>query len=55
MTIINEWGNGNIKLEIINDNYIDITHKEKIDVDRKFDENDKKLKLLMKKFQLIIL
>ena len=34
LTRINEWGNGNIKLEMINDNYINITYKEKIDVDK---------------------
>ena len=40
---------------MINDNYINITYKEKIVISKKFDKNDKKLKLLMKKFQLIIL
>ena len=49
LTRINEWGNGNIKLEMINDNYINITYKEKIDVDKKFDENDKKIKIIDEK------
>ena len=49
MTRINEWGNGNIKLEMINDNYINITHKEKLDVDKKFDENDKRIKIIDEK------
>ena len=49
MTRINEWGNDNIKLEMINDNYINITYKEKIDLDKKFDKNDKKIKILDEK------
>ena len=49
MIRINEWGNGNIKLEMINDNYINITYKENIDVDKKFDENDKKIKIIDEK------
>ena len=42
LTKINEWGNGNIKLEMINDNYINIIYTEEIDISKKFDENDKK-------------
>ena len=52
---INQWGSGNIKLKMIDDNNINITYKVKTDISNKFDENDKKLKFLMKKFQLIIL
>ena len=44
LTRINEWGNGNIKLEMINDNYINITYKEKIVISKKFDENDKEIR-----------
>ena len=46
LTRINEWGNGNIKLEMINDNYINIIYTEKIDVFKKFDENNKKTNAL---------
>ena len=42
LTRINEWGDGIIKLEMINDNYINIIYAEKIDISKKFDENDKK-------------
>ena len=41
-TRINEWGNGHIKLEMINDNYVNIIDTEEIDISKKFDENDKK-------------
>ena len=40
---INEWGNGDIELEMINDNYITTSYTEEIDVFKKFDENDIKL------------
>ena len=46
LTRINEWGNGNIKLEMINDNYINIIYSEEIDVFKKFDENNKKTNAL---------
>ena len=49
LTRRNEWGNGNIKLEMINDNYINITYKEKIVISKKFDENDKKIKVIDEK------
>ena len=42
LTRINEWDNGDIKLEMINDNYINIIYTEEIDISKKFDENDKK-------------
>ena len=34
---------------MINDNYINITYKEKIIISKKFDENDKKIKVLDEK------
>ena len=40
---------------MIDDNYINIAYKVKTDISNKFDENDRKLKFLMKKFHLIIL
>ena len=43
LTRINQWGTGDIKLKMIDDNYINIAYKEKIDIDKKFDENDKKI------------
>ena len=55
LTRINQWGSGNIKLKMIDDNNMNITYKVKTDTSNNFDENDKKLKFLMKKFQLIIL
>ena len=47
LTRINEWGNVNIKLEMINDNYINIICTEEIDISKKFDENDIKLMFLI--------
>ena len=45
LTRINEWGTGNINLQMIdNNNSINIIYKEKTDISNKFDENDKKLK-----------
>ena len=55
LTRINEWGNGSINLEMIDHNYINIIYNEKKDISNKFNENDKKLKFLMKKYQLIII
>ena len=42
LTRINEWGNGSINLEMIDNNSINIIYKEKTNVSDKFDENDKK-------------
>ena len=53
LTCINQWGSRNIKLKMIDDNNINITYEVKTDISNKFDENDKKLMFLMKKFQLI--
>ena len=55
LTRINEWSDRNINLEMIDNNYINIAYKVKTDISNKLNENDKKLKLLMKKFQLILL
>ena len=55
LTRINEWGSGNIKLKMIDDNYMSIAYKVKTDISNKFNENDKKFNFLMKNFQLIIL
>ena len=55
LTRINQWGSGLINLQMIDNNSINIIYNEKTDISNKFDENDKKLKLLMIKFQLIIL
>ena len=49
LTRINEWGNGDIKLKMIDDNYIHIAYKVKTDISNKFDENDKKIKVLDEK------
>ena len=46
LTRINEWGDGNIKLEMINDNSINIIYKEQIPISKKFDENNKKTVVL---------
>ena len=42
LTRINEWGTGNINLQMIDSNHINIIYKEKTNVSDKFDENDKK-------------
>ena len=49
LTRINEWGDGNIKLKMIDDNYINIAYKVKTDIFNKFNENDKKIKILDEK------
>ena len=49
LTRINQWGSGNIKLKMIDDNNINITYKVKTDISNKFDENDKKIKVLDEK------
>ena len=41
LTRSNEWGDGNIKLKMIDDNYINIAYKVKTDISNKFNENDK--------------
>ena len=47
LTRINEWGTGNINLQMIdNNNSINIIYKEKTDISNKFDENDKKIKAI---------
>ena len=46
LTRINEWGTGNINLQMIDNNYINIIYKEKTDISNKFDENDKKIKAI---------
>ena len=46
LTRINEWGSGNIKLQMIDNNSINIIYKEKTNVSDKFDENDKKIKAI---------
>ena len=49
LTRINQWGSGNIKLKMIDDNNINITYKVKTDISNKFDENDRKIKVLDEK------
>ena len=49
LTRINEWGNGSINLEMIDNNSINIIYKEKTDISDKFYENDKKIKVLDEK------
>ena len=49
LTHINEWGNGNIKLKMIDDNNINITYKVITDISNKFDEKDRKIKVLDEK------
>ena len=44
LTRINEWGTGNIDLQMIDNNYINIIYNQKTDISNKFDKNDKKLK-----------
>ena len=46
LTRINEWGTGNINLQMIDNNYINIIYKQKTDISNKFDENDKKIKAI---------
>ena len=46
LTRINEWGNGNIKLQMIDNNSINIIYKEKTDISDKFDEHNKKIKAI---------
>ena len=52
LTRINQWGSGNIKLKMIDDNNINITYKVKTDISNKFDENDKKIKVLDEKISV---
>ena len=49
LTRINQWGSGNIKLKMIDNNNINITYKVKTDISYKLDENDKKIKVLDEK------
>ena len=46
LTRINEWGDGFINLQMIDNNYINIIYNEKTDISNKFDENDKKIKAI---------
>ena len=46
LTRINEWGTGNINLQMIDNNYINIIYNQKTDISNKFDENDKKIKAI---------
>ena len=55
LTRINQWGTGNIQLKMVDNNSINIIYKEKTNVSDKFDEHDKKLKLLMIKFHQTII
>ena len=52
LTRINEWGDGNIKLHMINDNYMNIVYKVKTGISDKFDENDEKIKILNEKVSI---
>ena len=46
LTRINEWGTGNINLQMIDNNSINIIYKEKTDISDKFDEHNKKIKAI---------
>ena len=46
LTRINEWGIGNINLQMIDNNYINIIYNQKTDISNKFNENDKKIKAI---------
>ena len=46
LTRINEWGTGNINLQMIDKNYINIISTLKTDISDKFNENDKKIKAI---------
>ena len=46
LTRINEWGTGNINLQMIDNNYINIIYNQKTDISDKFNENDKKIKAI---------
>ena len=43
---VNDYGVGLIDLEMIDNNYIDIIYNEKTDISNKFNENDKKIKII---------
>ena len=43
LTRINQWGDGDIKCKMFDDNPISIVYTKKIDISKKFDENDKKI------------
>ena len=55
LTRINEWGTGSIDLEMIDNNYINIIYNKKQIFLINSMKMIKKLKFLMKKFQLIII
>ena len=46
LTRINEWGTGNINLQMIDNNYINIIYNQKTDISDKFDEHNKKIKAI---------
>ena len=46
LTRINEWGTGDINLQMIDNNYINILYQKKTDISNKFNENDKKIKAI---------
>ena len=52
LTRINEWGTGNINLQMIDNNYINIIYNKKKDISNKFNENDKKIKAIDDKVSL---
>ena len=52
LTRINEWRDRNIKLHMINDNYMNIVYKVKTGISDKFDENDEKIKILNEKVSI---
>ena len=43
LTRINQWGDGNINLQMIDNNSINIIYNKKTDISNKFNENDKKI------------
>ena len=50
LTRINDWGNGRINLQMIdNNNSINIIYNQKTDISNKFDDNDKKIKAIDEK------
>ena len=46
LTRINEWGTGNINLQMIDNNYINIIYNQKTDISNKFNEHNQKIKVI---------
>ena len=46
LTRINEWGTGNINLQMIDNNYINIIYNQKTDISNRFNEHNQKIKTI---------